>query len=195
MRCRGEPTAGPNANLGAAYKLPDEYTMVWDRPAELSANTAYAFHFRLLDAAENGLAQGRVVHPTVDDGRLDARAIDSYITEIYVAEHARGCHLELLNSAFRLVKFLYAYYVSGAGVVNCSPLGSPQGNRLVIGDHIVAAPLLHGPALSAGDEAIKTSMQVLDRSLMWLGRRFEGVPTTVPEMTGAVCDAVSWTLS
>jgi hypothetical protein len=112
-------------------------------------------------------------------GRLDARAIDSYINEIYVAEHARGCHLELINSAFRLLKFLYAYYVSGAGVVNCSPLDSPQGNRLVIGDHIVAAPALHGPALSASDEAIKTSMQVLDRSLMWLGRRFEGVPTTI----------------
>jgi hypothetical protein len=50
---------------------------------------------------------------------------------------------------------------------------------LVIGDHIVAAPALHGPALSASDEAIKTSMQVLDRSLMWLGRRFEGVPRTI----------------
>jgi hypothetical protein len=112
-------------------------------------------------------------------GRVDARAIDNYINEIYVAEHARGCHLELLNSAFRLVKFLYAYYVSGAGVVNCGPLGSQQGNRLVIGDHIVAAPALQGPALSANEAGIKISMQVLDRSLMWLGRRFEGVPTTV----------------
>ena len=37
--------------LGTTYKLPDGYTMVWDRPAELSANTAYAFRFRLLDAA------------------------------------------------------------------------------------------------------------------------------------------------
>ena len=37
--------------LGTTYKLPDGYTMVWDRPAELSANTAYAFRFRLLDDA------------------------------------------------------------------------------------------------------------------------------------------------
>ena len=37
--------------LGTAYKLPDGYTMVWDRPQELSANTAYAFRFRLLDTA------------------------------------------------------------------------------------------------------------------------------------------------
>ncbi len=37
--------------LGTAYKLPDGYTMVWDRPQDLSANTAYALRFRLLDAA------------------------------------------------------------------------------------------------------------------------------------------------
>ena len=37
--------------LGTADKLPDGYTMVWDRPQDLSANTAYAFRFRLLDAA------------------------------------------------------------------------------------------------------------------------------------------------
>jgi hypothetical protein len=37
--------------LGTTYKLPDGYTMVWDRPQDLTANTAYAFRFRLLDAA------------------------------------------------------------------------------------------------------------------------------------------------
>jgi hypothetical protein len=36
--------------LGARYKLPDGYTMVWDRPAVLSANTATLFTFHLLDA-------------------------------------------------------------------------------------------------------------------------------------------------
>jgi hypothetical protein len=45
------PPALSQGELGAAYKLPDGYTMVWDRPADLSANTAYAFRFRLLDAA------------------------------------------------------------------------------------------------------------------------------------------------
>ncbi len=37
--------------LGPAYKLPDGYTMVWDRPTAITANTAYVFHFRLLDPA------------------------------------------------------------------------------------------------------------------------------------------------
>ncbi len=35
--------------LGPSYKLPDGYTMVWDRPAALHADTAYTFHFQLLD--------------------------------------------------------------------------------------------------------------------------------------------------
>ncbi len=38
-------SAGP---LGPSYKLPDGYTMVWDKPATLTATTAYSLHFRLL---------------------------------------------------------------------------------------------------------------------------------------------------
>jgi hypothetical protein len=45
------PPALAKGDLGPAYKLPDGYTMTWDRPANLTANTAYAFRFRLLDPA------------------------------------------------------------------------------------------------------------------------------------------------
>jgi len=38
-------SAGP---LGPSYKLPDGYTMVWDKPATLTATTAYSLRFRLL---------------------------------------------------------------------------------------------------------------------------------------------------
>ena len=44
------PPALSQGQLGTTYKLPDGYTMVWDRPAALSAQNAYAFRFRLLDA-------------------------------------------------------------------------------------------------------------------------------------------------
>ncbi len=47
----GAPPALSQVELGTTYKLPDGYTMQWDRPAELSANTAYAFRFRLVDAS------------------------------------------------------------------------------------------------------------------------------------------------
>ncbi len=36
-------------NLGPTYRLPDRYTMTWDRPANLTANTAYNLRFTLLD--------------------------------------------------------------------------------------------------------------------------------------------------
>jgi hypothetical protein len=47
----GAPPALSLGELGTTYKLPDGYAMVWDRPGDLTANTAYGFRFRLLDAA------------------------------------------------------------------------------------------------------------------------------------------------
>ena len=38
-----------DGELSPVFKLPDGYTMVWDRPATISANTAYGFTFHLLD--------------------------------------------------------------------------------------------------------------------------------------------------
>lgn len=35
--------------LGTRYKMPDGYTMVWEKPGTLTAGTAYVFRFRLLD--------------------------------------------------------------------------------------------------------------------------------------------------
>jgi hypothetical protein len=43
------PPALSQGELGATYKLPDGYSMVWERPAELTANTGYALRFQLLD--------------------------------------------------------------------------------------------------------------------------------------------------
>ena len=42
--------------LGSSYKLPDGYTMVFDRPSTITANTAYALRFRLLDSSGNPAA-------------------------------------------------------------------------------------------------------------------------------------------
>ncbi len=40
---------GHQGDLGPSYKLPDGYTMVWDKPATITANTGYSFRFHLLD--------------------------------------------------------------------------------------------------------------------------------------------------
>jgi hypothetical protein len=55
-----EPPALSQGELGTAYKLPDGYTMIWDRPQDLRANRAYAFRFRLVDATGRPAAD---VHP------------------------------------------------------------------------------------------------------------------------------------
>jgi hypothetical protein len=43
------PPAVGAITLGSSYKLPDGYTMVWDKPAAIAANTGYSFRFTLLD--------------------------------------------------------------------------------------------------------------------------------------------------
>ncbi len=55
----GAPPALSQGELGTTYKLPDGYTMVWDRPTELRANTGYNFRFRLLDPAGRPAPDGR----------------------------------------------------------------------------------------------------------------------------------------
>jgi hypothetical protein len=55
----GRPPALSQGELGTTYKLPDGYTMVWDRPAALSANTGYNFRFHLLDATGQPAADVR----------------------------------------------------------------------------------------------------------------------------------------
>jgi hypothetical protein len=42
------PPAVEQGPLGDSFKVPDAYSMVWDKPATLTANTAYSFRFRLL---------------------------------------------------------------------------------------------------------------------------------------------------
>ena len=52
-----DATASPQplsaGQLGSSFKLPDGYVMMWDRPATLTANTAYSFRFHLLTASGN----------------------------------------------------------------------------------------------------------------------------------------------
>jgi hypothetical protein len=38
-----------SGELGTAFKLPDGYTMVFDRPSNITASTGYSFRFHLLD--------------------------------------------------------------------------------------------------------------------------------------------------
>ena len=113
-------------------------------------------------------------------GGVDADTIDRYLNEQYVLENPWDCHLELLDTTTRIVTFLYQYYYAGVDLSPCA--GGPnggRGNRLLVAGQAVPAPALQGPALNKNPEVIRAAMTVLDRSLNWLRKRFEGVPTTV----------------
>ena len=60
-------STGRGTQTSASYKLPDGYTMVWKRPAELTAKTPEDFSFTLLDAngqpaKDMGLYMGMAGH-------------------------------------------------------------------------------------------------------------------------------------
>jgi hypothetical protein len=113
-------------------------------------------------------------------GHVDTQTIDRYLNEQYAKGNPWDCHLELLDTATRMVKFLYEYYVSGADFFSCTTgENAKYHNRLLVNGQTVQAPALQGPALGTGDDGIRAAMAVLDRSLNWLQHRFPGVPTTV----------------
>ena len=43
------PSPLSGGELGRSYKLPDGYTMMWDKPESITANTPYNFVFHLVD--------------------------------------------------------------------------------------------------------------------------------------------------
>jgi hypothetical protein len=111
-------------------------------------------------------------------GRFDGETIDRYLTEYYAAENPWRCHLELMDTATRMVQFLYQHYVAGLDVEYCGQ-EEPGANRLAVGGRSFEAPALQGPALGLSDPDIQRGMKVLDHSLSWLQRRFKDASVTV----------------
>jgi hypothetical protein len=113
-------------------------------------------------------------------GRVDSHTIDRYLTTQYAAANPWNCQFALLDTAGRMLQFLYEYYVSGVNISYCAAkLGGLLTNRLLVGGRTVVAPALQGPAEDTSDRYIRFATAVLDRSLNWLRHRFAGVPTTV----------------
>src|SRR5262249_17452107 len=97
------------------------------------------------------------------------------LLEEYVPIESWKCHSYLGDTVVRMTKFLYQYHVLG---ITFDPDPSRE-NTLVVAGQQVLVPPLQGPALGESEEQIRASMQVFDRSLVWLKQRFRGVPITV----------------
>ena len=102
-------------------------------------------------------------------GRVDAAAIDAYLSGEYARYQWWRCHLHLGDVAARIVKFLHLYY---SGQMNVFPSADRHPNALLVADGRVEAPPMPGPALELSEQDIVAGMQVLARSLAWLHSRF-----------------------
>ena len=119
------PPALFQGELGTAYKLPDGYTMVWDRPAELSANTAYAFRFHLVDAAG---------HPAADTrpylGMAGHAAFVKTDGTVFAHTHPEG------SAAMQAVMLANGDSAELGGMGMTAPLPSGGPDAAAAGDHI-----------------------------------------------------------
>ena len=119
------PPALSQGELGTVYKLPDGYTMLWDRPTELSANTAYAFRFRLVDAAGHPAADAR---PYL--GMAGHAAFVKTDGTVFAHTHPQG------SAAMQAVMLANGASAAMGGMDMTGPLSSAGSDAAAAGDHI-----------------------------------------------------------
>jgi hypothetical protein len=111
-------------------------------------------------------------------GSADDGAIDRYLTEQYAKSSLLRCHGQLADMTFKLAEFLSQYYITGYSLTHCGTWISTK-NHLRVGEAVVEAPALEGPAPHLSDDSIFAAMNVFARSLKWLRQRFPAMPVTV----------------
>src|SRR5258708_22378498 len=75
-----------------------------------------------------------------------------------------------------MIKFLNEYYLKKTDPFHMSEKSQVT---FVIADRNFAAPAVLGPALAVEPAEIRTAIEVFDRSLAWLRRRFPRAPVAV----------------
>jgi hypothetical protein len=169
---RGGAGSAEGIVLRPARALPQAHCSVF--PAVETPSQMFIYFY------EGGAERNVFVAPRVQHayGRVDAETIDRYLAEYYAAENPWRCHLELIDTATRMVQFLYQHYVASLDVDYCGK-EFHDTNDLMVGGRAVSAPVLQGVSLAVPDDSIRLSMEIFDRSLSWLRRRFAQVPATV----------------
>ena len=117
------PPAILQGELGSSYKLPDGYTMVWERPAGLTAGTAYTFRFRLLDPAGKPAAEmqpylGMAGHAAFvkTDGSVFAHTHpegSAAMADLMLANEGLGAPMAMPTEASPEVSFPYGFPTGG----------------------------------------------------------------------------------
>lgn len=111
-------------------------------------------------------------------GASDDGAVDRYLVEQYADSSLLRCHGQLADMTFKLAEFLSQYYITGYSLTHCGTWISTK-NHLRVGEAMVEAAALEGPAPHLSDDSITAAMNVFARSLKWLRQRFPATPVTV----------------
>jgi hypothetical protein len=133
----------------------------------------FAYVYEGNDIDEN-LAFSRAV--AAQYGGADTGAIDRYLSEQYGRFASWRCHLYLGDNVSRMARFVYEDKVK-----RTNPFVTSETNRnmFVIADKETPTPAVLGPAIAVAPEDIRAAIEVLDRSLAWLRRRFASAPIVV----------------
>jgi hypothetical protein len=122
------------------------------------------------DVRDNLIFLDRVKAAYGADG---AAEIDRYLNEVYAVFPHWRCHLhfgDVVNRAFRL------YWYRPFDRLRELPT---RTNPFLSNGKVERAPRLEGPPESHTNEQVIRAVEVYERSLTWLRRRFPGIPITV----------------
>jgi hypothetical protein len=109
-------------------------------------------------------------------GRIDASALDGYLSAQYGTFGSWRCHLYLGDNISRMVRFINEFYLKKADPFHTADKSQAT---FVIADRNLAAPAVLGPALAVEPAGLQTAIEVFDHSLAWLRNRFPRAPVTV----------------
>ena len=135
---------------------------------------SFAFFFEGNDIQDNLVFLNKV---KAKYGSDDAQAIDRYLSDVYAYFPSWQCHLYLGDTIGRMVKFAIEYRNF---TINDLRPERPGGNIITVNGRTIDAPSpLVGAALEIDEKGTQAGIEVFDRSLAWLRKRFAGLPITV----------------
>jgi hypothetical protein len=133
----------------------------------------FAFFFEGNDIQDNFVFLKKV---KAKYGSDDAQAIDRYLSEVYAYFLKWQCHLYLGDTIGRIIKFAIEYRNF---TINDLRPEQPGGNIITVNGRSIDAPSpLVGPALENDETGMQAGIEVFDRSLAWLRKRFASLPIT-----------------
>ena len=133
----------------------------------------FAYYFEGNEIWDNLRFRSKAV---TNDGRAGVAAIDSYLSETYGSFAAWRCHLYLSDVASRMIQYLYRRHFASQSIL---PRFDVYPNTFLVAGQTVKAPPVNGPGVEYEAADRRNAIEVFDRALGWLRKRFESTQIAV----------------